>query len=201
MAIAPKINFDEYVASGLDAAAVAKIKAEYDAALAAPVDTGTEWQSFAKFAEEFKAAAAPLIASKQERKEKLLKVKAKLQEDFLTSGNWTVHDWERSYPGLIHDAYQRSQMDHVIPMEKYTHPLDSIDLAEVTRKLKSGEIPTELLSVDPEVREYCFGTIQSPLLDDQAPIDWSTWQPTLPGTQEAEDAWFAEQGHLWAKAV
>lgn len=198
----PAIDWDSYVARGVDAGEVAELKKQYESLKAPTVssDAAADVSKIENFIKEFRGVAEPKIAAAQERKELLLKAKATLQEDFLTQAEWTLDDWERRFPGMLTKSYDAYMMGEGVDIEELAAPIESIDSAELARQLKAGEKPTAIMNIPQEAADYCWGGVTSTVMppNDKLPQD-DVENLKLPGSDAEVAAWNEEWGPVWAK--
>lgn len=195
----PTIDWAGYEAKGVEPEVIAKMKAAYEAKKFGEPTMGSEWKSIESFISFFKSVAEPEINALQEKKATLQKEWATHQEDFLTSKDWTLHDVERKYPGLLRAAYNRWNVGEYWPQPELTDPVDQFDPVKFKEQIQNGEVPTAILGIPRENLEYTFPVMQ-PGPDGPIPNDFS-WadNPVLPGTEEADAAWQEKWGHVWGK--
>lgn len=186
----PEIDWDSYIEQGVEAEVVNKMKDAYNSKTFS-VAASSEAASFGEFVKAFQSEMEPLIAQRENEKASLIKTKSDMDEDLLTYGTWSLHDWERKYPGTLLDGWRKNDLDILMPIEEMVAPVGNVDFKGMAAKLKTGQVVTELDHIPQDSLDYCFGNVGG--------YDWSTYRPTFPGSSDAADKWQAEFGPLWAK--
>jgi len=195
-----EVDFDKYLAAGVDAASVAAIKKEHEAALAAIPEPamGSEWKVFEEFLTAFKNVSIPKIEAAQALKEDCVLRKKLLQEEFLTSASWTMEDWERAFPGIIQKCEQLFVSGQVHQRPELTVTMDDVDMGKALAQLKAGERPTELLVPQAE-RQYIMSGISRRLVESDIVVEEQPEEQLLPGSKGDALKWQQEWGPVWAK--
>lgn len=196
----PEVNWDKYVEAGVEPEVIAELKAEYEGHDFGEPTLGGEWKSVQGFIDHFKQVAQPKIDALQQKKADINAQKAELQEDFLTSKNWTIGDFERKYPGMLQAAHERWMVGEFFADQAMSDGIHAFDVDEVTRQLKAGETPEGIRQIPQSSLEYFFGDFMVEGENGPVKNDFSNWSNLdLPGSAEADAAWNREWGPVWAK--